>query len=57
VVPVGKPSDAHRDLLREWSRTRLSPWKVPKAFLTVDRLPRNAMGKVDKSAVRAWFRE
>lgn len=37
--------------LREWCRRHLAPAKVPKEFVAVDSLPRNAMGKVNKPAL------
>ena len=43
------------ETLREHVKARLAPYKVPKDFLIVDDLPRNAMGKVTKPAVRALF--
>ncbi|MGE3616227.1 MAG: acyl-CoA synthetase [Gemmatimonadales bacterium] len=46
------PSDAE---LRAWLKERLAPYKVPRAFLTVTDLPRNAMGKVTKAEVRRLF--
>jgi malonyl-CoA/methylmalonyl-CoA synthetase len=41
--------------LREWCKGRLSVYKIPQRLLVVDELPRNAMGKVTKPAVRALF--
>jgi malonyl-CoA/methylmalonyl-CoA synthetase len=41
--------------LRALARERLAPYKVPKDVLVVPDLPRNAMGKVTKPAVRALF--
>ncbi|MGD8728883.1 MAG: acyl-CoA synthetase [Gemmatimonadota bacterium] len=41
--------------LRGFAKDRLAPYKVPKEFLLVDDLPRNAMGKVTKPAVRELF--
>lgn len=38
--------------LRAWGKERLAPYKVPHAFAAVADLPRNAMGKVQKAAVR-----
>ena len=35
--------------------TRLARYKVPKRVLLVAELPRNAMGKVQKSALRATY--
>lgn len=54
VVPVGG-ADLAEDELRDLARERLAPYKVPKDFLIVDDLPRNAMGKVMKPAVRELF--
>ena len=43
------------DTLRNWCRDRLSVYKIPKRLLVVQELPRNAMGKVTKPALRALF--
>ncbi len=39
--------------LRAWCKSRMSAYKVPKAIHFMDTLPRNAMGKVTKQAVKA----
>ena len=44
------------DALQEWAKARLAPYKVPRALITVNALPRNAMGKVVKPDVAALFR-
>jgi len=41
--------------LREWCKARLSVYKVPQRLAVVPALPRNAMGKVTKPAVRPLF--
>ena len=41
--------------IRAFAKERLAPYKVPKDFLVVDSLPRNAMGKVTKPDVRLLF--
>lgn len=41
--------------LRAWCKERMSAYKIPQRLRVVDALPRNAMGKVTKSAVRALF--
>lgn len=41
--------------LRKWGKDRLAPYKVPRDFQRVDRLPRNAMGKVQKAEVVSIF--
>ena len=43
------------DELRSFARERLAPYKVPKELAIVPDLPRNAMGKVTKPAVRELF--
>ncbi len=43
------------DALRLWLKERLAPYKVPSRLLTLAELPRNAMGKVVKPAVRERF--
>jgi len=54
VVPRG-PAPPTEQALRAFAKSRLAPYKVPKEFLIVDALPRNAMGKVTKPAVRELF--
>jgi malonyl-CoA/methylmalonyl-CoA synthetase len=46
---------AEPEALRAFTKARLAPYKVPKEVLVVDDLPRNAMGKVTKPAVRSLF--
>ena len=41
--------------LRAWGKERLAPYKVPRDFQMVERLPRNAMGKVRKAEVVSIF--
>ena len=41
--------------LREWSRSRLAPYKLPRVLSTVASLPRNNMGKVIKPEIRKLF--
>jgi malonyl-CoA/methylmalonyl-CoA synthetase len=57
VVP--RHVDGHGELseaeLRTFVKSRLAPYKVPKHFILVPELPRNAMGKVTKPAVRELF--
>ena len=50
VVAVSPVSE---DELREHCRERLARFKVPKSFTFVDDLPRNSMGKIQKSELRA----
>lgn len=39
--------------LGPWCRERLAGFKVPRAFISADSLPRNVNGKVDRAALRA----
>jgi len=41
--------------LQEWAKTRLAPYKVPRAVRVVAALPRNAVGKILKPAVAPLF--
>ena len=53
VLRAGQSLDL--DSLTEWCRDRLSHYRIPRKLLVVDELPRNAMGKVTKPAVRELF--
>ena len=44
--------DLDLDVLQAWCRDRFSEYKIPRRFLVVESLPRNAMGKVTKPAVQ-----
>jgi len=46
--PASAPDAAE---LRDHCRDRLAPYKVPKSFETVDRLPRSEAGKLNRSAL------
>jgi malonyl-CoA/methylmalonyl-CoA synthetase len=56
AVVVTKPATT-LDLanLRDWCRSRISPYKIPQRLKVVTQLPRNAMGKVTKPALRGLF--
>ena len=53
IVVEGDPPAL--EALRAWARDRLAPYKVPSRLVVVSELPRNAMGKVTKSAVKSLF--
>lgn len=55
VLQAGTTLDI--DSLRSWCRDRLSVYKIPKRLQVIASLPRNAMGKVTKPAVRELFDE
>lgn len=44
------------DPFRTWLKTRMAAYKVPRIIAFADELPRNAMGKVTKTAVRDALR-
>ncbi len=59
VVPTGGPEggpELATAALRSWAKDRMAPYKAPTLVLTLPELPRNAMGKVTKPAVRELFR-
>ena len=43
--------------VRDWGKQRLAPYKVPTKMITLDDLPRNAMGKVTKKKLAQLFIE
>jgi malonyl-CoA/methylmalonyl-CoA synthetase len=43
------------DSLIQWSRERMSGYKVPRKWIFTDALPRNVLGKVTKPSLSAWF--
>ena len=55
VIKNGEAPDLEQ--LRAWAKERMAVHKVPSRLLLLDALPRNAMGKVTKPAVRALFEE
>jgi malonyl-CoA/methylmalonyl-CoA synthetase len=56
AVVVAKPGAAlSEETIIESIKTRLACYKVPKRILVVEELPRNAMGKVQKNALRKTF--
>lgn len=47
--------DVSADALNQWLRERMPAYRVPRKYLVVDDLPRNAMGKVTKHDVKKLF--
>jgi len=43
------------DILRDWCRSRLSPYRIPRRLHVCDSLPRNPMGKVVKNSLVELF--
>ena len=54
IEPVSPSSSINIDVFREWARAHLAGFKVPKQFVLVQTLPRNASGKIQKHLL---FRE
>jgi fatty-acyl-CoA synthase len=44
------------DALRDWLKTRLAHFKLPRDIVFVDQLPRLGNGKVDRLQVSAWVK-
>jgi malonyl-CoA/methylmalonyl-CoA synthetase len=55
VVPASTSSSDSAESLKEWLAERIAPYKLPRRWLFVAELPRNAMGKVTKPAVKELF--
>ena len=55
AVVLCRDGELNLESLQEWCRHQLSHYKIPKRLVAVDQLPRNAMGKVTKPAVRELF--
>ena len=55
VVVLDENAALELPALRDWCKGRLSVYKIPQRLRVVSELPRNAMGKVTKPAVRALF--
>jgi malonyl-CoA/methylmalonyl-CoA synthetase len=54
AVVVAPSSEVVGDL-RAWAKERIAAYKVPRQFVVVDELPRNAMGKVVKPELASLF--
>lgn len=55
LLEEGKALDI--ETLRAWGKERLAPYKVPKELVVLDKLPRNAMGKIIKPQVKKIFQD
>ena len=59
IVAAGIVWNDHQQLgkeaLTQWLKDRLPAYQVPRKFLSLDALPRNAMGKVTKPALKKLF--
>ena len=41
------------DNLRKWAKDKMASYKIPSKVITVDELPKNQMGKVNKKQLKA----
>lgn len=57
VVVLNKPKTLDEASIRNALERRLARFKLPKRIVFVDELPRNTMGKVQKSALRERYRD
>jgi malonyl-CoA/methylmalonyl-CoA synthetase len=55
VVAPGRPASLDEAAVQRLLRERLAAYKIPKRVLFSDALPRNAMGKVQKSELRRQY--
>ena len=55
VVVLEGAAGLELSALRDWCKGRLSVYKIPHRLRVVKALPRNAMGKITKPAVRSLF--
>jgi malonyl-CoA/methylmalonyl-CoA synthetase len=55
AVVLEEGASLHLDSLRDDCRDKLSNYKLPKKLRIVESLPRNAMGKVTKPAIKNLF--
>ena len=51
-VGIKDGSTLEYDALKDWCAGRMSSYKIPKSMIIVESLPRNAMGKVTKPALK-----
>jgi malonyl-CoA/methylmalonyl-CoA synthetase len=55
ALVLAKDGSLTLEELRDWSRERLAPYKMPSRMMPVAELPRNAMGKVVKPDLTKMF--
>lgn len=56
VAFVVSDEDISLDSLQEFLRTKLASYKIPKALLRVDEMPRNASNKLLRRELREWLK-
>jgi O-succinylbenzoic acid--CoA ligase len=53
VAVVETTENVTDDALIAWARSKLAGFKVPRAWVRAESIPRNATGKVDRTALAA----
>jgi malonyl-CoA/methylmalonyl-CoA synthetase len=48
VVVLKKGKTMTLESLREWGKSRMANYKIPRQLFIYDTIPRNAMGKINK---------
>lgn len=57
ALVLTQDSDLSLEELRAWAKSRMATHKCPSRLLLLEALPRNAMGKVTKPAVKTLFEQ
>lgn len=52
---VSEGDDPSPDVLKAWLKPRLAAYKIPRAFLMLEAIPRNVLGKVTKNELKKLF--
>ncbi len=55
VAALITEKDFNLDELTSWLKERMPAYKIPRKFIQLDELPRNAMGKVTKNELKKHF--
>lgn len=58
IIVVNKDAEMDLEILRSFSRQKMAEYAVPSVIKTVDSIPKNAMGKVNKpELIKRYFSE
>ena len=56
AVVIAESSELSSEILNQFMRTKMPAYRVPRKYLFVQELPRNAMGKVTKNDLKILFK-
>ena len=48
-------SEINEEKLKSWCKENLAPYKIPKVFIEVEEIEKNAMGKINKKTLKDYF--